>query len=107
VSMSMLPARAGTCAHCASVHTPDFPHNYWSLFYQMRFRMQYGRDATHADATAHCDPDMISRYRIALSSVANLAWNSPPDCEPIAEPYVLSDGLQIIQQPIEVEVRHV
>lgn len=42
------------CPICAAYHHPDYPHNWHSLYYQMRFRQDHGRFATRDDAIAHC-----------------------------------------------------
>lgn len=62
-SMKLLPPPDGACRVCAVVHSPDAPHNAQSLFYQMRFKMRYGRDGTWADAIAHCSEE-VQRYWI-------------------------------------------
>lgn len=65
-TMMMLPAAPGTCVHCATNHREHEPHNWWSIFYGMRFRMQYGRDATHADCVAHLPEETRCFYKKAL-----------------------------------------
>lgn len=91
--LTLLPAKAGTCAACATEHREGDPHNYWSLFYQMRFRLQQGREATHADAVAHLPVQAVDAYRRALRNFKQ-EWNEPADGKPIAEPYSKSGGLQ-------------
>lgn len=62
----MMPARAGTCEHCATKHEPELPHNAQSLFYQMRFHSEHGRYPDWRDAMAHCSDDMRARWTEAL-----------------------------------------
>lgn len=114
--MMMLPAKPGTCAMCATEHDESMPHNYWSIFYQMRFKAKYGRDATHADALAHLSAEYRTRA-YESGQVKNMGelqadfarvrdeykrhltrhgeqWNEPADgTEPIAEAYAESDPL--------------
>jgi hypothetical protein len=88
--MMLLPAAPGSCHFCATVHGPDGPHNYWSLFYQMRFQIAYGRAPTHADAVAHLSVDRRERYRQVLEELRQ-TWNEP-EGELVREPYAESTG---------------
>lgn len=87
-SMKLMPAKKGTCCMCATAHEEHHPHNYWSLFYQMRFRMKYGRDATHADAVEHLPVEGQEIYRHLLAKHGQ-TW-SEPNGDPVAEPYAES-----------------
>lgn len=111
--MMLLPAARGTCAMCATEHDEGAPHNYWSVFYQMRFQAKYGREATHADVIAHLTAEYRTRgypegavanmpelrqnfrqlkgiYQAALKENGQ-CWNEPPEGqEPIPEPYAES-----------------
>jgi hypothetical protein len=60
--MTMLPAKAGTCPDCATVHEPGQPHNQQSLFYQMRFHGLNGRWPTWEDAMRHCSPEVRAMW---------------------------------------------
>lgn len=83
--MMLLPAAPGTCPLCATAHEPHFPHNAQSLFYGMRFKMEHGRDATWADAVAHCVAEMKAFWKGHLEALGN--WSEPPEgVAPIAEP---------------------
>ena len=53
--MILMPAKPGTCPECATAHPSEAPHNAQSLYYQVRFKMEHGRDAKWIDAMAHCD----------------------------------------------------
>lgn len=99
---------------CATEHGENQPHNYWSLFYGMRFKLRYGRDATHADAIAHlsaeyrtrahppgkvknmdalrADFDRLRREYKQFLAQHGRQWNEP-EGEPIAEPYAMSEGM--------------
>lgn len=81
-SLTMLPAKPGTCPLCAVDHKPDEPHNAQSLFYQMRFNIVHGRSATWADAISHCSDRVKQLWTDNLKNLD--AW-SEPDGEPIAE----------------------
>ena len=84
-SMMLLPPPDGHCRICAVKHEPDLPHNAQSLFYQMRFKMRYGRDGTWADALAHCDETIQGWWITALRE--KKAYTEPPEgVAPIAEP---------------------
>lgn len=86
----MLPARPGTCSVCATKHDELTPHNFWSLTYQMHFKLRHGRDATHADACAHLPEPCRVNYREILPEFRK-EWTEPPaGVEPIAEPYAIA-----------------
>lgn len=81
----LLPPPEGHCRICAAKHEPHEAHNAQSIFYQMRFRMRYGRDGTWADAIAHVDERQWKFWRKLLGDAG--AWTEPPPgVEPIAEP---------------------
>jgi hypothetical protein len=61
-TMMLLPPRADVCQECAVDHDPRLPHNQQSLYYQMKFKMEHGRDATWNDAMAHCTDDVKERW---------------------------------------------
>lgn len=83
-TMSLLPAKEGTCPVCATSHLPDEAHNAQSLFYGMRFKMLHHRDPTWADAVAHCSDAMKTMWTEELKRLD--AWTEPEDGEePIAE----------------------
>lgn len=65
--LTLLPPHPGTCHACAVAHEPDQPHNAQSLYYQVRFRMEFGRPPTWADAMAHCSESVQSAWRAALA----------------------------------------
>jgi len=54
----LMPAKKGTCPICAVAHEAHLPHNRDSLYYQTRFYMEHKRNATWADAMAHCTDEM-------------------------------------------------
>ena len=89
--LTLLPVAAGRCAHCASLHGPDDPHDMGSVFYGMRFLTRHGRDATYADAVAHLSPLDRESHQAVMEHIG-LTWTEP-DGEPISEPYVVSPGL--------------
>lgn len=89
--MMMLPAKAGTCVHCATAHGEHDPHNFQSMFYGMRFLGTFGRDVTHADCVAHLSEARRGFYRKALTELG-IKWTEP-DGDPISEPYAESAGL--------------
>ena len=93
MGMMLMPAAKGTCHFCATTHGPDDPHNWWSIFYQMRFQMSYGRRPSHADAVAHLPEERRELYRLALAD-RGIEWTEP-DGEPVREKYVESDGTTI------------
>lgn len=55
---TLLPARAGTCPQCATVHAPELPHNFHSVYWGVKFKLEHGRDPTRADAFAHCSDEL-------------------------------------------------
>lgn len=56
-SMTLLPPAPHLCQECAVDHEADHPHNAQSLYYQMKFKMEHGREATWWDAMSHCEPE--------------------------------------------------
>lgn len=81
----ILPAPKGTCPLCARAHDPRDPHDATTLFYGFRFTAIHGRDATWADAIAHCTPGLARAWKQALIDGGH--WSEPPEgVEPIAEP---------------------
>ncbi len=67
--MSMLPAKEGTCEHCAVAHEPEAPHNAQSLFYQMRFFNEHNRWPTWLDALAHCSEKTKDQWTTHLKEL--------------------------------------
>lgn len=65
---TLLPARPGTCEHCAVQHAPEMPHNQQSLFWQYSFYGKNGRWPTWVDAMAHCAPEMKEWWVKELSA---------------------------------------
>lgn len=57
----------GTCPQCAVKHEPEQPHNPQSLAYQYWFYGKHGRWPTWDDAMAHCDDQVRSIWRRALT----------------------------------------
>lgn len=112
--MRLLPAEPGTCAMCATAHDEREPHNRWSLFYQMRFKQKYGRDATDADAIAHLSaeyrtraypPGKVKNMQELVADFERLRgeyksllkehgeeWTEPAGSDPIPEPYATSES---------------
>lgn len=56
--MMILPPKPGLCQTCAVDHNPDLPHNAQSLYYQMKFKMETGREPSWLEAMSHCTDDM-------------------------------------------------
>ena len=86
-TMKILPAAPGLCAMCATKHGEHDPHNYWSIFYQTRFKLKYGRDVTQADAIAHLSPARTKAYITVLVGRGIDVTVPPDDRRSIAEPY--------------------
>lgn len=82
----LLPPPEGHCRICAVDHEPHLPHDASNLFFQMRFRLRYGRDGTWGDAFAHCEG--IERHQaIELVESCGGVWTEPPyGVDPISEP---------------------
>ncbi len=92
--LAILPATPGSCAVCATDHDEDMPHNYWSLFYQVRFTLRHDRCATHADTVAHLSAKARRIARGAMNDILashGVQWTEP-DGDAIAEPYAISEG---------------
>ena len=65
-TMTLLPAKKGTCPDCAVIHEPNMPHNPESLYYQVKFRMKHGCRATWGDAMSHCTDEVKAYWKEAL-----------------------------------------
>lgn len=91
--LTPLPAKAGTCVHCATEHGKDDPHNFQSIFWGIRFKMRWGRDPTHADCVAHLSPRIQTAYREVLLLRYDIEWTEPKG-EPVSEPYEVSKGMR-------------
>lgn len=70
---------AGRCQECATVHTPDQPHNKQSLAYQYNFRERMGSWPTWADAMAHCSPQVRERWTSELIRLGQTIGELTPD----------------------------
>lgn len=83
MSWNILPPAADKCQICAVAHEPEEPHDKGSLYYKMTFYSMHGRDATWADAMAHCSIEMKTLWEARLRELN--AWSEPPAGEdPIA-----------------------
>ena len=65
--MTLLPPPTDCCQICAVKHEPHLPHNAQSIFYQVRFKIEHGRDATWHDAMEHCSEEMKALWKTALA----------------------------------------
>lgn len=91
----MLPMAKGTCIQCGTDHRENDPHNFFSISYQMRFRLTHGRDATHADTIAHLPEHLRRVTEVAIKRVLKengKKWSEPVEGNSIAEKYVVSSG---------------
>lgn len=52
----------GTCPMCATLHSPELPHNKASLTYQYKFYDAFGRWPTWLDAMEHCPEEVKTRW---------------------------------------------
>lgn len=64
--LKMLPGPPGSCEWCHVKHSPDQPHNWQSMPYQMKFKTLNGRWPTWSDAMAHCSPEVQAVWREGL-----------------------------------------
>ncbi len=86
--MMLMPAKQGHCQVCAVKHPPEQPHNAQSLTYQVRFKALHGRDATWADALAHClSAEIKSHWKRCLKEKG--AWTQP------------KRGVAVIAEPVD------
>jgi hypothetical protein len=72
--MTLLRPAPHLCQECAVDHRPEDPHNAQSLYYGVKFKMQHERDATWADAVAHCTPAVREAWEAELRRMG--AWTS-------------------------------
>jgi hypothetical protein len=64
--MILLPPHPSKCQVCAGDHSPEEPHNPYSLYYQTKFQMEHGRKATWEDAMGHLDENAKHNIREIL-----------------------------------------
>jgi len=60
--LHLLPPKPDKCQVCAVKHEEYMPHDRDSLYYQIFFKREFGRDPTWDDAMAHCTPEMRSMW---------------------------------------------
>jgi hypothetical protein len=77
----LLPPAADKCRFCATTHAPEQPHNATSLYYTMRFKQTHGRDATWADALAHCSPSLATLWKDELQRANSWTEHDTPIAE--------------------------
>ena len=63
----ILPPAKDKCQVCAGEHEPHYPHVAESIYFQMKFKIENGRDVTWADAMSHCDDEMKTAWTHALA----------------------------------------
>jgi hypothetical protein len=68
-TMMLLPPAKDKCQVCATDHDSKDPHNAQSLFYQMKFKMENGREASWLDAMSHCDQKIKDAWRDELIKI--------------------------------------
>lgn len=57
-SFMMLPPAPDKCQVCAVKHPPEQPHDASSIFYQMKYKMDTGKEPSWKTAMKHCSPEM-------------------------------------------------
>jgi hypothetical protein len=62
----LLPPSPDVCQICAVKHEPAKPHDATSLFYNCKFKMEYGRYPTWLDAIAHCPREIRAAWKKEL-----------------------------------------
>lgn len=67
--MYLLPPKKGFCQYCGVDHPPEQPHDAVSLFYQLWFMKTYRREATWADAMAHCSDEVKRSWTEQLENL--------------------------------------
>ena len=65
----ILPPKPNVCPECAVKHGPNEPHDLHSLYYQMYFRLKYGRQPTWKDAMNHCDEQVRKMWEEELLKI--------------------------------------
>jgi hypothetical protein len=77
MAFGIMPPAKDKCQICAVDHRPEDAHNAQSLYYQMCFENQVGREVTWADAVAHCTPELQAEWKRLLEE----HWTDPPNGE--------------------------
>jgi hypothetical protein len=68
-SWQAMPPGQGKCRNCAVAHDDMDPHDATSFYYRFLFVNTHGRDATWADAMAHCEPEVQRAWTRYLNSI--------------------------------------
>lgn len=69
LGLKLLPPKPDLCQECATKHGINEPHNKDSLYYQIHFKMKYGRFPNWEDAMAHCSENMKQLWREELTKL--------------------------------------
>jgi hypothetical protein len=80
----ILPPAPDKCQECANDHKPEEPHNITSIFYLVKFKNDHGRDATFADASAHCS-DLMKEYFALKLRFLQMSISGEPFPDDVAE----------------------
>lgn len=67
-TMMLMPARAGTCEHCAVIHPKEAPHDATSMFFKYKFYNENGQWPTWSDAMSHCTEEVKQLWTQVLKS---------------------------------------
>lgn len=71
------------CQECGTEHIPELPHNWQSLYYQMKFYQEHGRFPTWEDAMSHCDEDIKQRWTEEMAKfVKKVPHGKPKKTQP-------------------------
>lgn len=74
--MMLLPPAADRCQICAHQHKVTDPHDASSLYYAVKFKMDFGREPTWEDAMAHCEEEVKVHWREQLKKMFGIDTNS-------------------------------
>ncbi len=68
-SMMLLPPLPHKCQTCATLHEPHLPHNAQSLYYQMKYKMETGKEPNWKTAMSHCSTEMKKIWLAHLKDI--------------------------------------
>lgn len=64
----LLPPKAHLCQTCGTEHSAELPHNPYSLYYGVAFKLEHDRSPSWHDAMAHCTEEVKQQWIEALKS---------------------------------------
>ena len=74
----MPPPANWLCQTCGGIHAPEHEHNLHTVYYQVQFLRQHGREPKPEDACAHCTPEYQAGFLKAYAAWKSLVEQPQP-----------------------------